>query len=206
MPIQKSQMLLGNCTVILTDLSYILASMQRVTRKMVLDRNTTLSALVLCDLDCYSMQLLWYHPFLFYTIMMSKKTHCRSVVIQVLPLNSLVQSFPPLFVITILILFIVLFSQLKMQHPGDTLTSPETLVTKLSGDTVSFYSKQSCHAVKLIYIISSQVHKLLKRNLHTNFPDNSIYTWFPMSTPTFMKSNKNLPPQPAHPWNFERPV
>jgi hypothetical protein len=50
------------------------------------------------------------------------------------------------------------------------------------------------------------VHKLLKRNLPANFPDNSIYTWFPMSTPTFMKSNQNLPPQPGQPWNFERPV
>ena len=60
---------------------------------------------------------------------------------------------------------------------------------------------------KNLYIILHQkVHKLLKRNLHNNFPDNSIYTWFPMSTPTFMESNKNLPPQPAHPWNFERPV
>jgi len=50
------------------------------------------------------------------------------------------------------------------------------------------------------------MHKLLKRNLPHNFPDDNIYTWFPMSTPTFMKSNKNLPPQPNQPWNFERPV
>ncbi|KDR81705.1 hypothetical protein GALMADRAFT_135114 [Galerina marginata CBS 339.88] len=36
-------------------------------------------------------------------------------------------------------------------------------------------------------------------------PDNSIYTWFPMSTPTFMKSNKKLPENPGEPWSFSRP-
>jgi len=50
------------------------------------------------------------------------------------------------------------------------------------------------------------IHKLLKRNLPNNFPDSSIYTWFPMSTPAFMKSNKNLPEQKDQPWTFDRPV
>ena len=67
-------MLLENCMVTLIDLSYILVYMRRVTQKMVMGRNTTLSALILCDLDCYSMQLLWYvpfSPFFFYRVKIS---------------------------------------------------------------------------------------------------------------------------------------
>ncbi|KAF9465861.1 heme peroxidase [Collybia nuda] len=50
------------------------------------------------------------------------------------------------------------------------------------------------------------IHKILKRTLPENFPDNSIYTWFPMSTPTAMKANGKLPADPSEPWDFNRPV
>ena len=62
MPIQRSRMLLGSCTATLTDLSCIQVYMRKVTRMMVLDSNTAVYALILCEMGCYSMQLLWYDP------------------------------------------------------------------------------------------------------------------------------------------------
>ncbi|KAF9465862.1 heme peroxidase [Collybia nuda] len=50
------------------------------------------------------------------------------------------------------------------------------------------------------------IHKILKRTLPQNFPDNSVYTWFPMSTPAAMKANKHLPENPSNPWEFNRPT
>ena len=73
-------MLLVSCTVTLTDLSCILVYMRRVMRKMGLDKNTTGSVLVLCEMDCYSMLLPWY-GFLFYAVMMSNNNNNNNIVV-----------------------------------------------------------------------------------------------------------------------------
>lgn len=44
------------------------------------------------------------------------------------------------------------------------------------------------------------VNKLLMRTLPKDFPEDSVYTWFPMTTPSTME--KVLP---AGDWNFTRP-
>ncbi|KZT41589.1 heme peroxidase [Sistotremastrum suecicum HHB10207 ss-3] len=46
------------------------------------------------------------------------------------------------------------------------------------------------------------IHNLLRRLLPTHFPENSSYTWFPMSVPAFME--KVLTQDPT--WDFTRPV
>ena len=146
-------------------------------------------------------------PF-FYIVTMSKKNYyCRSVVIQVLPLNSLVESLFPHFFFTTIHFFCFIAETVTQWGYADAARDPVTNKSFGGHSEFFFLSLNAilCQIVKL-YLYTLKVHKLLKRNLPHNFPDDSIYTWFPMSTPTFMQSNKNLPPQPNQPWNFERPV
>jgi hypothetical protein len=67
--IANAARILGSCMVTLTNSNCILVYMRRLMRKMILGSNTTVSVLVLYEMDCYSMQLLWYGPssFFFYS-------------------------------------------------------------------------------------------------------------------------------------------
>lgn len=47
------------------------------------------------------------------------------------------------------------------------------------------------------------VHKVLMRTLPNHFPEDSVYTWFPMTTPAEMK--KALAANPEG-WSFDRPA
>lgn len=51
--------------------------------------------------------------------------------------------------------------------------------------------------------IAHTVNKLLMRALPNNFPEDSVYTWFPMTTPAEME--KALAANPEG-WSFTRPA
>ena len=71
---------------------------------------------------------------------------------------------------------------------------------------MSFLSPNAQWYLTLFAIVIPLVHKLLFDTLGTKyFPENSVYSWFPMTLPQTMRTSFANDLVPTKDWTFDRP-